>query len=597
MQRDYRLLASAIEVAIAGSNLDTAAWIMNRICDSGEWFSVGQESTEIPYLFAVRWEIRDREHSIFWLNRRSDCSLEAFEALLSRLVLLLPLLASYRGCRQFSPGTVVLDMGDVPRVPGLAFTGYNAKARREHFLIPDPEFMVTLGYADMRESAKAIPWDQRLPVALWRGSTTGFPIDADRGWRSFPRVALCEISRAHSDIIDAGVTLALQPYIQMPSPELERDLHEADLMRSPIPHTDFAKYKYQIDIDGNSNSWSGPFRKLLTGSPLLKVASLYGYRQWYYDCLQPWVNYVPVADDMSDLVEKIEWLRAHDDVARRIGENGHALAMSLSYDGEIRVAGRTIAAAIRYFSNRPDAELQFRSEIPKDVRLLDGWAGPTKEGVLTLGQSSRLDLPRPVASEAFVLTLDLSPFTEEPAPPVQRIGVVVNGEVLREAILSERIMLRYRVPWQTIMAADCLNITLLHPDATSLASASRALDSRPLSLVLHGLTLTPYSVYLATVGKKLDVLPPDPVRPVRKVSGEARLPSPYTPYRVIGSGNDDGVGAASEETYLYGPDVWVPPEAFLNCIQTHWGTLVFADIAHGTLRHGPEKSEPKKCIR
>ena len=36
-------------------------------------------------------------------------------------------------------------MGDVPRVPGLARTGYNAKARREHFLIPDREVHGNVG--------------------------------------------------------------------------------------------------------------------------------------------------------------------------------------------------------------------------------------------------------------------------------------------------------------------------------------------------------------------------------------------------------------------------------------------------------------------
>ena len=436
LQRDYLLLASAILVAITGNDLNTAARILNRICGSGDWFSVGQESTEIPYLLAVRWEIQDREHSIFWLNKRSDCSLQAFQILLYRLAHLLPLLASYRGCKEFTLGTVMLDMGDVPRVPGLACTGYSAKARREHFLIPDWEFMLTSGYVDMRENAKAIPWDQRVPMALWRGSTTGFPLDADRGWQSFPRVALCEIGRAHPDIIDAGITVALRPYAQMPSSELERDLRGANLMRAPMPYTDFTKYKYQIDIDGNSNSFSGPFLKLLTGSPVLKVASLYGYRQWYYERLQPWVNYVPVADDMSDLAEKIEWLRAHDDVARRIGENGHALAISLGYASEIRAAGRTIASAIRYFSWRPETELQFGIEVARDVRLLEGWAAPHEEGLVMLGQSSQLELQRPIASEAFVLTLDVSPFTNDAALPVQRIGVVVNGEVLERSLRS-----------------------------------------------------------------------------------------------------------------------------------------------------------------
>ena len=54
-------------------------------------------------------------------------------------------------------------------------------------------------------------------------------------------------------------------------------------MRPYVPMTDFNKYKYQIDIDGNTNAWPGLFQKLLTGSPVLKVASPYGFRQWLYE--------------------------------------------------------------------------------------------------------------------------------------------------------------------------------------------------------------------------------------------------------------------------------------------------------------------------
>ena len=35
----------------------------------------------------------------------------------------------------------------------------------------------------------------------------------------------------------------------------------------------------------------------------------------------PWEHYIPVADDLSDLVARIEWLRADDDRARRLAES------------------------------------------------------------------------------------------------------------------------------------------------------------------------------------------------------------------------------------------------------------------------------------
>jgi len=39
-------------------------------------------------------------------------------------------------------------------------------------------------------------------------------------------------------------------------------------------------------------------------------------RMWYFPLLQPWVDHVPIAPDLSDLAEKIEWCRTHDNECR-----------------------------------------------------------------------------------------------------------------------------------------------------------------------------------------------------------------------------------------------------------------------------------------
>ena len=39
--------------------------------------------------------------------------------------------------------------------------------------------------------------------------------------------------------------------------------------------------------------------------------------------LIPWVHYVPIKTDLSDLCEKIRWVKDNDDKARVIAENAH----------------------------------------------------------------------------------------------------------------------------------------------------------------------------------------------------------------------------------------------------------------------------------
>jgi hypothetical protein len=196
----------------------------------------------------------------------------------------------------------------------------------DSILIPDMSFLSSLAYRAERLifSRRSIAWDQKLPVAFWRGTTTGPKPD---GWRSMPRVQLCELGRDDAaGSFDCGITGRLANI----SDEEHLEMQVAGIIKPIVPSTEFDRYRYHIDIDGNTNSWPGLFIKLLTGGPVLKVASQYGFRQWYYDRLIPWENYVPIASDLSDLREKLNWLIQNDDKSRLIGSAGRELAESMT---------------------------------------------------------------------------------------------------------------------------------------------------------------------------------------------------------------------------------------------------------------------------
>jgi hypothetical protein len=140
---------------------------------------------------------------------------------------------------------------------------------------------------------------------------------------------------------------------------------------------------------------------------------------------------------MSDLVEKAKWMKAHDDAAFQIGQRGRALAESLDYAGELKTSARTFTAARRYFSGRPEAALRFGTAEDDNVDLCAGWLQPEAGGVSAARWKSRLELPRPMAVKDFILTLDVSPAGLPAMPTAQRLTVVANGEILRQATLLE----------------------------------------------------------------------------------------------------------------------------------------------------------------
>jgi len=233
-------------------------------------------------------------------------------------------------------GTVMLNIGDLGVVPGLAF----CDSRADYPLIPDPYYVNTALSAALPDHfpQRSMPWAKRLPVVFWRGSTTGVPSSGD--WRDMDRIRLCRIAAEHPDAFDAGITGVLQV-----SPADAEAIRGSGLLRPHVRMRYFHRYRFQLDIDGNTNSW-GCFNKLLTGSPLLKVASRHGYRQWYYDRLKPWVHYVPVAADLSDLMARVEWLRANDQQARDIGQAGRDLAISMTLAHERQSLRHVVAAQL-----------------------------------------------------------------------------------------------------------------------------------------------------------------------------------------------------------------------------------------------------------
>lgn len=260
------------------------------------------------------------------------------ERLLAQSLGVTKLLTAYAHDSAMPAGACFANLGDVANNPGLGFSSANARVH----LVPDPHFITSMGYENMRASlaAEDVPWANRLPVAFWRGSSTGIRRAPERHWRTLQRLRLCSQSADSRGLLDAGINKVVQA-----TPAEAAEIAAAGLMRPSVPATDFKRYRYQIDVDGNSNSWAGLFIKLLTGNPVLKIASPRQFRQWYYDRLEPWVNFVPVRADMSDLLERIADLRRDDGRARAIGQAGYELAASLDFASQVETSKPVIAKA------------------------------------------------------------------------------------------------------------------------------------------------------------------------------------------------------------------------------------------------------------
>ena len=223
---------------------------------------------------------------------------------------------------------------------------------RESLLIPDRGFQTSGGYSRQRRQALAAPaFDDRDDTILWRGSPTGSGAlanatmqagDADLRQRIRMCLLLSAADRTNPQLrVDVRI---------VPGRNATADVAAAyrlgGIAGGSIPEDSWLGRKFAIDIDGHANAFSNLFIRLLYGCCVIKIASPAGFRQWYYDRLEPWRHYIPVADDLSDLVERIVWCRANPDACRSVAAAGRSLALSVTPAGETR---RTI----ELIRNRP----------------------------------------------------------------------------------------------------------------------------------------------------------------------------------------------------------------------------------------------------
>lgn len=151
-------------------------------------------------------------------------------------------------------------------------------------------------------------WEDRKPIAFWRGGASGFDRPSLR-----LRVALALASHPHSDV-------RITPWGGWESGQGV----PSELFAPRCSIEDHLRHKYLLVVDGNciasNHQW-------VFGSGSVPVMVTHPDNQyWFQPFLRPMVHYVPVQYDLSDLQERIDWLVSHDTEAKQIAEA--ALAFS-----------------------------------------------------------------------------------------------------------------------------------------------------------------------------------------------------------------------------------------------------------------------------
>ncbi|KAF4616689.1 hypothetical protein D9613_008818 [Agrocybe pediades] len=258
---------------------------------------------------------------------------------------------------------VAHDVGPAPK-PVLAAQFAFCSTPLYHDIQP-PTFISWI--EDVKPRENDLPWEEKTDERLmWRGSNTGMHHSEWNRWRYAQRIHLVrtvnEMNGTENVLLpdhdDAEVPFTSgAPFVDQArkvgeGTELKKSILNPAMMdiaftRGPIgcdPGTceyiktlfewkapqDYAgkeagRHKYFLDVDGNG--WSSRFKRLITTNSLVFKAT--AYPEWWIDRIQPWVHYVPIQIDYSDLYDAYIFFRGglygegnHDEMAKQIAYAG-----------------------------------------------------------------------------------------------------------------------------------------------------------------------------------------------------------------------------------------------------------------------------------
>ena len=191
--------------------------------------------------------------------------------------------------------------------------------------------------------ANDIPWSEKKDTGVFRGALTGMKRSGFRvvqeSLKGKSKLSLCMfmqrcrlVYRSHnSTLVDASLTgtLTYHSHNMIDGPVVPAVLNGVTLYGSRMDYAELLQYKALIMLEGNDIS-SGFKWALYSNSVVLAQRSL--YTSWAMEeQLQPWVHFVPIDDDLSDVEEKMQWVLDNDKEAQKIAHAGKMWISDLIY--------------------------------------------------------------------------------------------------------------------------------------------------------------------------------------------------------------------------------------------------------------------------
>ena len=157
-----------------------------------------------------------------------------------------------------------------------------------------------------------LPWSERENKLFWRGAATDVWIAGSYSvdnWSKHVRGGAVALSMQFPDYIDAAFTLFHSFLTKEGAVGVEK-LKKLVPMVERTSLSEHLKYKNQFQAMGIIGNFPRDVWQLYSES--VSFRHPYIDEVYWSHLLKPWEHYIPIEVSLSDLIEKIDWARAHD---------------------------------------------------------------------------------------------------------------------------------------------------------------------------------------------------------------------------------------------------------------------------------------------
>ena len=132
-----------------------------------------------------------------------------------------------------------------------------------------------------------------------------------------PRIQLVNISLQNPSCVNARFT-SLNGHDSVFSTYFERPTR---FMGSGLTEDELIMYRFVVNVQNNGFA-DRLWRLLSLGLVVFQESHV--FREFYYEMLTPWIHFIPIQTDLSDLCEKVMWAKNNEEKSKQIAENARS---------------------------------------------------------------------------------------------------------------------------------------------------------------------------------------------------------------------------------------------------------------------------------